>query len=51
MYKVVWFARYAPDRPKPASDRHWAASQDSPNVFDESRMWGAALREVVVKDS
>jgi hypothetical protein len=23
---------------------------DSPNVFDESRMWGAALREVVIKD-
>src|ERR1044072_4710682 len=23
MYKVVWFARYTPDRPKEEADRHW----------------------------
>ena len=24
MYKVVWFARYTPNKPKPESDRYWA---------------------------
>lgn len=49
-FSECWFADEAQFHAALASPGWAAASQDSPNVFDESRMWGAALREVVVKD-
>ena len=49
-FSECWFADEAQFLEALATPGWAAASVDSPNVFDESRMWGAALREVVVKD-
>jgi uncharacterized protein (TIGR02118 family) len=49
-FSECWFADEAQFRDALATPGWAAASEDSPNVFDESRMWGAELREVVVKE-
>ena len=49
-FSECWFADEAQFLEALATPGWAAASEDSPNVFDESRMWGAALREIVVKD-
>ena len=50
-FSECWFADEAQFLEALATPGWAAASKDSPNVFDESRMWGAALREIVVKDA
>jgi uncharacterized protein (TIGR02118 family) len=50
-FSECWFQNAAQFHDALASPGWAAASVDSPNVFDESRMWGAELREVVVKES
>ena len=47
-FSECWFADEAQFLEALATPGWAAASVDSPNVFDESRMWGAALREIVV---
>lgn len=49
-FSECWFADEAQFLEALATPGWAAASEDSPNVFDESRMWGAALREVVQKE-
>jgi uncharacterized protein (TIGR02118 family) len=49
-FSECWFQDEAQFLEALASPGWAAASVDSPNVFDENRMWGAALREIVVKE-
>jgi uncharacterized protein (TIGR02118 family) len=50
-FSECWFEDADEFRAALATPGWAAASADTPNVFDADRMWGAELREVVVKDA